>query len=579
MTDAGDSSNKQAELQAELAQLRQENATLRQIISRRTRRSTVLARMNSRIHLTPELPHILQTLAEEIGYTLDAARCFIDLDVDLPSLPSFFEYRAPAASSLEKTSVATWPFQHDSMLQDCHLVVPIMLRHELMGTIGVQFAQSREGAPDEVELVMQTAGGLAMLLTNVRLLLENQLREREIDDLQAEMQQRASALETLLSFSADLNEQLDPDSLIRRLVEHAASLVGAQGGLGGLLESGAMRSRGYWQAGRWRNFQAVWTANTGLAGWVLAHKRPYLSNDYEHEPQADRRLRGAFNVVNALCVPILDADNQALGFFEVHNKAGGREPFGSADANMLHSLANAAAVAIRNSRLFAELETQRTQLRALSAQLVTRMEDERRRIARELHDEAGQALVGIKLNLQLLAHQIPLELPELREEGDRLRQQVNQATERLQALSRGLRPPTLDELGLEAAMRRLTADFEQSSSVIVHLEVAELANRLPQPLETSCYRIVQEALTNVARHAHAGEVWVQVLRRAKTLHLSVADDGRGFDPVQARRTGLGLLGMQERATMLGGRFLLETAPGAGTTVKVVLPLADQDFRE
>ncbi len=232
----------------------------------------------------------------------------------------------------------------------------------------------------------------------------------------------------------------------------------------------------------------------------------------------------------------------------------------------------------------AELVTERTRevqaahdrIQQLVQQVITAQEEERRRVARELHDEAGQALIGIKLNLQVLARKIPPELSELRAEADRLRQQVNDAAERLHALSGGLRPPTLDELGLEPALRRLASDFEQNTSLLVHLEAAELIARLPQPVEIVCYRIAQEALTNVARHADANQAWIALIQQESQLSLSIKDDGRGFDPasLHTRRDGLGLLGMRERAAMLGGQLEIVSAPGQGTRLTITVPLQE-----
>lgn len=387
-----------------------------------------------------------------------------------------------------------------------------------------------------------------------------------------EIQRRANALETLLSFSAELNEQLNPSLLIQRLVEHAIALVGAESGLGGLVAGGKMVAQSFWQAGHWHDLPLTWQAGQGLAGWVYQHKRPYLTNTYRQDEQATSLLAQQFNVRAALCVPILNSNDQILGWLQVHNKDEGREPFSWADVGMMESLANAAAIAIGNSYLFQELDTQGNQLRALSAQLVTLLEDERRRIARELHDEAGQVLVGIKLNLRLLANKIPANLPNLRREVDQMRQQVNEATGQLAAVSFALRPPTLDELGLEAALKQLANDFEQSAGVHVHLETPYWEQRLPQPLETACYRIVQEALTNIARHAAAANTWITLTRQAANLSLTIRDDGHGFNTTVIRQNALGLLGMRERATMLSGQLTVRSKIGEGATIKVEIPV-------
>lgn len=439
------------------------------------------------------------------------------------------------------------------------LAVPILSGRGVLGVIELHNRRDLQSFSEEDVSYVQTIAHQAAIA-----LERSQLFE--------EMERRTNALETLLAVSAELNEQLNPALLIRHLVEHAASLVGASAGFGGLVEGVTLQVDAYWQGGSW---QGVEQENAGLAEWVMAHKRPYLTNDYRHDEQASQALITQFDVRAALCVPILNMNDEVLGFLEVHNKANGRDPFSWADVGMMESLANAAAVAIGNTYLFKELDNQGTQLRALSAQLVTLLEDERRRIARELHDEAGQLLIGIKLNLRVLAQQIPESLPTLRANVDQLRQEVNEATARLQALSRGLHPATLDELGLAAAIGRLTADFEQSSGVKVVLETAVSPHRQQRPIEIACYRIVQEALTNIARHAQANQVWVTLKQDANSLLLKIKDDGRGFDVAHTPLAGLGLLGMQERTNMLGGHFAITATYGNGTQIKVEIPIKNE----
>ncbi len=438
------------------------------------------------------------------------------------------------------------------------LAVPILSGHRVLGVIELHNRRDQPRFTDEDVSHVETIAHQAALA----------LERSQLFD---EIERRANALETLLAVSAELNEHLNPDLLIRHLVEHATSLVGATAGLGGLVRPEGLVTQGYWRAGKWLPFEHIWI-DSGLASWVEKHKRPYLTNDYRHDEAASRPLIDRFDVRSSLCVPITNAQDQILGFLEVHDKDGGRIPFSWADVGLMESLANAAAVAIGNTYLFKELDQRGAQLRALSAQLVTLLEDERQRIARELHDEAGQALIGIKLNLQVLARKIPESLPILREEVNALRQEVNQATRRLQAISRGLRPPTLDELGLLAALNRLSIEFEQNTGIPINLEMAVQQTRLPQPIEIACYRIVQESLTNVVRHANASQIWVKLDEEERVLTLRIKDNGDGFQTPGAEPGGLGLLGMRERATILGGQLSIDSAPGKGTEIQVIIPI-------
>jgi signal transduction histidine kinase len=210
-------------------------------------------------------------------------------------------------------------------------------------------------------------------------------------------------------------------------------------------------------------------------------------------------------------------------------------------------------------------------MRALSARHVTRLEEERQHIARELHDEAGQALVGVKLSLQAMGRLVPTEVPALRGQLAHLRAQVNDAATRLKVLARRLRPPTLDRLGLDMALQQLAQESDEHYGFEVRL-VQKLDERLPAELETALFRVTQEALTNAAAHAAAQvvEIRVEMLDRA-TVDLCISDNGVGFDPSE-RSSGLGLLGMRERVNMLGGQFAVTSAPGEGTTIRVTAPI-------
>lgn len=219
----------------------------------------------------------------------------------------------------------------------------------------------------------------------------------------------------------------------------------------------------------------------------------------------------------------------------------------------------------------AELSRANARLRELSCHLVDMQESERCRIARELHDDTGQALAMLIAGLRLLEREAD-EAEAVRCRVAQLTQTADRAAESLHRLAADLRPPSLDRLGLVAALRqhahRLTRNGLQ-----VQLEALGLPKRLDPAMEIAIYRIVQEALTNVIRHAQASRADVLLHPRAGRLVAVIEDDGVGFDPQRIPPGRLGLLGMQERAEMLGGSLALESAPGAGTTVVVEVPYA------
>lgn len=212
----------------------------------------------------------------------------------------------------------------------------------------------------------------------------------------------------------------------------------------------------------------------------------------------------------------------------------------------------------------------------LLEQVMTAQEEERRRIARELHDETGQSLTSLTVGLAMIAEARDLSLA--RERASELRELAARTLEEVHNLSRGLRPSVLDDLGLIPAVERYLKEFEVSRGISVDLHASGFdGHRLPGPVEIAVYRIVQEALTNAAKHAGASAVSVLLERRGDSLHVIVEDDGRGFDVEDVLARGdmdrrLGLHGMRERATLLGGSLTVESAPERGTTVFAEIPL-------
>jgi len=209
------------------------------------------------------------------------------------------------------------------------------------------------------------------------------------------------------------------------------------------------------------------------------------------------------------------------------------------------------------------------QLGQLTRRLEAAKEDERRHIARELHDELGQALTAVKLNLQLLAQGRGTAADRLRESTE----MVDRSIQAVRELSRGMRPPLLDEIGLVPALQAFLDEQARRSGIAFELKAPPADGRGPPEIEIAAFRIVQEAVTNVVRHAEARRVSVRVGRSDRALDIAVRDDGRGFDVDGALARGghLGLVGMRERASALGGTFALRSAAGEGTEVRVRLP--------
>ena len=233
-------------------------------------------------------------------------------------------------------------------------------------------------------------------------------------------------------------------------------------------------------------------------------------------------------------------------------------------------------------RLEREIERQRLaeqqnrrDLERLSARLVTAQEEERRSLSRELHDAVGQALTAIKMEMGIALRGVESD-SQARASLDEARAIAESTLQNVRDLSQLLHPSMLDDFGLPEALRALLRSFSKRTGVHAQFTHERMQDRLPPGLEVCVYRIVQEALTNVARHSGASSCTVALIRRDGALHLTIEDDGRGIDAAAARaagaRRGLGVIGMRERAQALSGTFVIENRPEGGTRAAVRLPV-------
>jgi hypothetical protein len=220
-----------------------------------------------------------------------------------------------------------------------------------------------------------------------------------------------------------------------------------------------------------------------------------------------------------------------------------------------------------------EVIKSRAQLRELSNYLQSVREAERARISRELHDELGQTLTALKMELGWLKDRLPAEPAMLRTRVDRLVQIVDHSVTDLQRIASDLRPMILDELGLASAIQWLVQNFSERSPLVVGLSFEPNDVAYSKDVSTAAFRIVQEALTNIARHSGAASASIVARHADEELQLEISDDGRGMDVARSRREHLGLVGMSERAHMLGGSMEIDSAPGRGTRISVRLPLS------
>lgn len=382
--------------------------------------------------------------------------------------------------------------------------------------------------------------------------------------------------QALLRAALDLAGDHDLEDILGRMVHCAADVAGARYAALGV----------YDEAGRIERFvhHGIDAATVerigslpegrGLLCEVIVADGPIHVSDIGADPRscgfpAHHPPMRAF-----LGVPVRRGTRRFGNLYVTEKRDGG--DFDGEDERLMVTLAAFAAAAIESVMLVAAEERARLD-RDLLTRVIDAQEAERARVSRDLHDQIGQSLTSILLGQRLVLDALDPEDPDMHDAHARAEEVRSLAVEALNEVRRlafELRPIVLDDIGLVAALRRLASDLTERHDFALHVDLDDLTDdtRLPGDIETVVYRVVQEALTNVARHARASQVRVSVAVAERRLRAEIVDDGAGFDPAAAHHPSLGVTGMTERAALAGGRVEITSSPGAGTTVRLDLPV-------
>jgi signal transduction histidine kinase len=427
------------------------------------------------------------------------------------------------------------------------LGVPILLRGVAYGNLYLTEKRGGDFTAEDQELLSLLAAEAAVAIENARLFEAATRWSRQLESL--------NEVGVALATETELDRLLD--LIARRLRELLDARVVAV-----LLPQGTDELRVAAVAGDEATDLLGHTLSRARSksGRVLDARRSERVDSVIDDLEVDREMTRLLGARTGLWVPLVARD-RAIGVIEAHDRRGPDARFSDADVRLAETFATRAAVAVELSERIARDALQR---------VVDAQELERRRLARELHDETGQALTSILLGLKGLDE-------GLRDEDSRtavgeLRELVVATLQDVRRLAVELRPRALDDFGLVAALERLTESFQEQTGIAVDFEAPLSGERLPSDVETALYRIVQESLTNVVKHAQAGRVSIVLSRKGGSVSAVIEDDGQGFDRSDVRREGFGLVGMRERLTLLDGRLRIESGAGAGTTIAVEVPL-------
>ena len=437
------------------------------------------------------------------------------------------------------------------------LGVPILLRGVAYGNLYLTEKRDDSDFTDaDEEVAVALAAQAAVAIENARLYESARRWLRQLESL--------SEISDALVGKLELRPMLDLIcSRLRELVRARSVFVALPSASGDLEIAAASDGQDIAHA-----VGLTVPVSSSKSGKAFLHRQTYRVDSFLDDPEIDHELTERFSELAGVPVPRagifapLIVRDRAIGVIVVHDRIDGESPdvrFGDDDVRLVEAFAVRAAVAVDLSH--------RVEREALG-RVVSAQETERRRIARELHDETGQALTSMLLGLRAAE--------EAKDDGARraalasLRELATATLQDVRRLAVELRPRALDDFGLEPALERLIEAFRERSGLEAQFE-ARIGERLPPEIETALYRIVQEALTNIAKHARATTISVLVARKSSSVTAVIEDDGVGFSPDQPF-DGLGLVGMRERVELLGGRLVVESRPGAGTTVAVEVPV-------
>jgi len=393
---------------------------------------------------------------------------------------------------------------------------------------------------------------------------------------QREAAEAARRLAALSDVASTVSRSLDLDLTLNRALDKVMALVG--GDVGGILlyheRTGTLSYRVYRglteeyvrRIGRLR-------LGEGIAGLAAQLRRTVTSDDLPLDPRAPRPIEGLEDARAFMSIPLVARD-RLLGVMNISTRD--ERGFPPEAVSLVASISDQVAVAVENAQLYEALRRKEKARGELLRKIISIQEEERKRIARELHDEISQSLTGLAFNLEALVAGLPGGSSELRDTLEELKDLTLNMLDEIHRVIYQLRPSLLDDLGLVAAVQWLAENYLEEAGIEVRFRAVGEERGLAPEVQIAVFRIAQEAITNVVRHARAARVDIAIRFRAGAVAVEIADDGRGFsveEMLSSRETdrGLGLLGMKERAELLDGRLVIESHPGAGTRIAFEIP--------
>ncbi|MBI5301891.1 MAG: GAF domain-containing sensor histidine kinase [Chloroflexi bacterium] len=394
----------------------------------------------------------------------------------------------------------------------------------------------------------------------------------ELEKKIALLEQRIAALETLQEVAHTLASELRLDRLLALILSNAMDVLKATAG--SLLLLDKTTNELVFQVVQGGGGKALLNkrirTDEGIAGWVFTRRLPATVHHAASDPRFLTRMDEtlAFQTVSLLAAPLIYKSNP-IGVIEVLNKQSG-ERFNADDQELLMAFAAQSAIVIENARLYQQIVAERDRILAVE-------EEVRRELARDLHDGPSQILASLVMGLKHLRNVIARQPERTDTEVTDLERLATTAMHQVRNMLFDLRPVALETQGLHAALQVYVERLREANGTPVFLEADDITMRFAPKIEGAVFSIVQEAVGNAKKHAHAKSIWISARETPEILVLSVRDDGKGFDVASveeayAQRGSLGLLNMKERAELARGKLTIDSKIGKGTKVTLAIPL-------
>lgn len=444
------------------------------------------------------------------------------------------------------------------------------------GPIEVQF-QRRGGEPvwalvtfTPTRAMDGTREGLVLLLTDIS----------ELKRSEQELNSRYREISAMQRIASGLSQSLDLSTRLQNAVDVVLDLTGFDAGCIFLTDESQSELALHFHRGilssEFASRTSRWPIGRGVTGQVAATGVPCFIEDAEAHPVFDRQIRALEGIHGFAAIPLVSKE-KVMGVLCIMRRQA--FVFSPSEQLMLQTLGKQIGISLENSHLYEMARQRERQIRQLSIDLVQVQEEERQRFSRELHDGLSQLLTTLKINTDLALKTAAEDPQKAQKHLLEVIALAGEAQAEAKQIAYDLRPAILDDFGLRAAVNVHATTFERRTGIAVDLHMPIEEARFDSIVETTIYRIVQELLTNVAKHAHAERVTIQLLRRGDVLALAVADNGKGFDVTQTltRQSDpahYGLRNIRERVEFFQGMFRVESVPGQGTEIMIELPLKE-----